>query len=57
MIHTTIYNLGIRIDAMNQKPNYYKALQIAAATTPHVEVFTEQEEAELEESLKGLGYI
>ena len=42
---------------MNQKPNYYKALQIAAATTPHKEVFTKEEETELEESLKGLGYI
>ena len=55
MIHTTIYNLGIRIDTMNQKPNYYKALQIAAAMTP--QVFTKEEEAELEESLRGLGYI
>lgn len=57
MIHTTIYTLGIRNHTMNQKPNYYKALQIAAAMTPHQEVFTKLEQAELEESLKGLGYI
>ena len=50
-------NRGVYSISMNQKPNYYKALQIAAATTPHEEVFTEQEEVELEESLKGLGYI
>ena len=48
---------GLYSIAMNQKPNYYKALQIAAAMTPHEEVFTKEEEAELEESLKGLGYI
>ena len=51
-----------------QKPNYHKAVQIAAAMTPHEEkdvvatvehkeVFTKKEEAELEDNLKGLGYI
>jgi len=42
---------------MKQKPNYFKALQIAAAMTPHEEVFTKEEQVELEDSLKGLGYI
>ena len=35
--HTSIDTDEYRIEAMNQKLNYYKALQIAASLTPRIE--------------------
>lgn len=35
---TSILNIDIHFKTMKQKPNYYKALQIAASMTPRVEI-------------------
>ena len=38
MKHTTTYNPCNHMNNMNQKPNYYRALQIAASMTPRMEM-------------------